>query len=77
METLQKRWNDIIGCSEERSHKVDKMLGAWSAYDQELNNFDEILEKFQNKLAEEPNTASTDVQVLEHELALCKVRDLV
>ena len=32
------------------------------------------LEKFQNKLAEEPNTASTDVQVLEHELALCKVR---
>ncbi|KAK3089398.1 hypothetical protein FSP39_003323 [Pinctada imbricata] len=72
MEALQKRWNDIIGCSEERSHKVDKALGAWSAFDNELNNFDEVLEKFQKKLEEEPNMATTDVQVLEHELALSK-----
>lgn len=59
--------------SEDRSHKADKMHGAWSAFDQEISNFDEILKKFQNKLSEEPNVSSTDVQVLEHELALCKV----
>lgn len=73
MEALQKRWNDIIGSSEDRSHKVDKMFGAWGTYDQELSNFDEVLEKFQNRLSTEPNVNSTDVQVLEHELALCKV----
>lgn len=74
IETLQKRWNDIISSSEDRSHKADKMYGAWSAFDQEINNFDEILDKFQNKLAVEPNVSSTDIQVLEHELALCKVK---
>lgn len=73
IEALQKRWNNIISSSEDRSHKADKMHGAWSAFDQEIGNFDEILEKFQNKLSEEPNVSSTDVQVLEHELALCKV----
>lgn len=73
MEALQKRWNDIISNSEERSHRVDKMHGAWATYDQELSNFDEVLEKFQNRLAQEPNVTSSDVQVLEHELALCKV----
>lgn len=73
IEALQKRWNNIISSSEDRNHKADKMYGAWSAFDQEISNFDEILEKFQNKLSEEPNVSSTDVQVLEHELALCKV----
>lgn len=73
IEALQKRWNNIISSSEDRSHKADKMCGAWSAFDQEISNFDEILGKFQNKLSEEPNVSSTDVQVLEHELALCKV----
>ena len=73
MEALQKRWNDIISNSEERSHKVNKMHGAWSTYDQELSNFDEVLDKFQKRLDQEPNFSSTDVQVLEHELALAKV----
>jgi hypothetical protein len=73
MEALQSRWNDIIGSSEDRSHKVEKMYGAWAAYDQEINNFDEVLEKLQGRTAEEPNLHSTDVQVLEHELAIGKV----
>lgn len=77
IESLQKCWNNIISSSEDRSHKADKMYGAWSAFDQEINNFDEILEKFQNKLSEEPNVTSTDVQVLEHELALCKVISVI
>ena len=74
LETLQRRWNDVLTASEERSHRVDKMQGAWVAYNQEVNNIEEVLEKFDNRLASEPNINSTDPQVLEHELALCKVR---
>ena len=74
LETLQRRWNDVLTASEERSHRVDKMQGAWVAYNQEVNNIEEVLEKFDNRLAAEPNMNSTDPQVLEHELALCKVR---
>lgn len=73
MEALQRRWNDIISSSEDRSHKVEKMYGAWAAYDQEVNNFDEVLDKLQGRVADEPNLHSTDVQVLEHELAIGKV----
>lgn len=74
LDTLQRRWNDVLTASEERSHRVDKMQGAWVAYNQEVNNIEEVLEKFDNRLAAEPNVNSTDPQVLEHELALCKVR---
>ena len=77
MEALQRRWNDIITSSEDRSHKVEKMYGAWAAYDQEVNNFDEVLDKLQGRLAEEPNLQSTDVQVLEHELAIGKVSIII
>ena len=75
LETLQRRWNDVLTASEERSHRVDKMQGAWVAYNQEVNNIEEVLEKFDNRLAAEPNVNSTDPQVIEHELALCKVRE--
>jgi len=73
LETLQRRWADVISASEERSIRVDKMQGAWVAHNQEVNNIEEILEKFENRLAQEPNVNSTDPQVLEHEVALCKV----
>jgi hypothetical protein len=73
LETLQRRWTDVISASEERSHRVDKMQGAWVAYNQEASNIEEILEKFEHRLAQEPNINSTDPHVLEHELALCKV----
>ena len=73
LESLQRRWGDVIAASEERSVRVDKMQGAWVAYHQEAAAIDEVLEKFENRLAQEPNVNSTDTQVLEHELALCKV----
>lgn len=76
LEALQRRWADVISASEERSVRVDKMQGAFVAYNQEVNNIEEILEKFENRLAKEPTVNSTDPQVLEHELALCKVRIL-
>ncbi|KAH3752031.1 hypothetical protein DPMN_186639 [Dreissena polymorpha] len=49
------------------------MQGAWVAYNQEVNGINKILQKFENRLAVEPNVNSTDLQVLEHELALFKV----
>ncbi|KAL3874933.1 hypothetical protein ACJMK2_037885 [Sinanodonta woodiana] len=72
LDALQRRWNSILSASEERSHRVDKIYGAWTAYNQELNNINEVMEKFENRLAVEPNINSTDPQVLEHELVLCK-----
>ncbi|KAL5008450.1 hypothetical protein ScPMuIL_014031 [Solemya velum] len=72
MEALQRRWSSILGASEDRSHKIDKCYGAWTAHDNEMTNFDEVLEKLENRLVVEPNLNSTDVQVLEHELALSK-----
>ncbi|XP_025103982.1 nesprin-1-like isoform X4 [Pomacea canaliculata] len=72
LESIQRRWGGIISSSEDRSHKVDKMFGAWSTYTNELENFQETLDKLQNRLAADPNVGTTDVQVLEHELALAK-----
>ena len=74
LEAIQKRWGGILTSSEDRSHKVDKTFGAWSAYAGELDNFQETLEKIRTRLANEPNVNTSDVQVLEHELALAKVR---
>lgn len=76
MEVLQRRWSSILAASEDHSHKIDKCYGAWTAHHNEMMNFDEVLEKLQNRLAVEPNMNSTDVQVLEHELALSKVSSL-
>ncbi|XP_041351119.1 nesprin-1-like [Gigantopelta aegis] len=72
LESIQRRWGNILAASEERSHRVDKMHGAWAVYDEEQANLIDGLEKLLNRLAQEPNTSSTDVQVLEHELALAK-----
>ncbi|XP_076442566.1 muscle-specific protein 300 kDa-like isoform X3 [Babylonia areolata] len=72
LDSVQKRWASIISSSEDRSHKVDKMYGAWNAYNSELENFQENLDRLQNRLAVDPNVGTTDVQVLEHELALAK-----
>ncbi|KAK6181528.1 hypothetical protein SNE40_009363 [Patella caerulea] len=72
LDGIQRRWGNILTSSDERTHKLDKMHGAWTAYDNELNDFREILQKFQNRLAVEPNTTSSDIHVLEHELALAK-----
>lgn len=77
LESIQRRWGGIISSSEDRSHKVDKMFGAWSTYTNELENFQETLDKLQNRLAADPNVGTTDVQVLEHELALAKVKILL
>lgn len=77
LESIQRRWGGIISSSEDRSHKVDKMFGAWSTYTNELENFQETLDKLQNRLAADPNVGTTDVQVLEHELALAKVNILL
>ena len=74
LDSIQKRWGSIISSSEDRSHKVEKMFGAWTAYTNELENFQENLDRLQNRLASDPNVGTTDVQVLEHELALAKVR---
>ncbi len=73
LEIIQGRWGHILNASEERTHRMDKMYGAWTAFDEEQDNFQETLQKFQNRLSQEPNTSSTDIQVLEHELALAKV----
>ena len=75
LDSIQKRWGSIISSSEERSHRVEKMFGAWTAYSNELESFQENLDRLQNRLASDPNVGTTDVQVLEHELALAKVRD--
>ncbi|XP_035824390.1 nesprin-1 [Aplysia californica] len=72
LEAIQKRWGSILTNSEDRSHKVDKTFGAWSAYANELDNFQETLEKIHGRLATEPNVNTSDIQVLEHELALAK-----
>ena len=53
------------------------MFGAWNAYTGELENFQENLDRLQNRLASDPNVGTTDVQVLEHELALAKVRNFL
>ena len=73
LDSVQKRWASIIASSEDRSHKVEKMFGAWTAYSNELEGFQENLDRLQNRLASDPNIGTTDVQVLEHELALAKV----
>uniref|UniRef100_A0A2C9KCB0 Calponin-homology (CH) domain-containing protein n=1 Tax=Biomphalaria glabrata TaxID=6526 RepID=A0A2C9KCB0_BIOGL len=72
VENVQKRWGNILTSSEDRSTKVDKMFGAWTAYSDELDNFQESLNKIQTRLASEPNVNTSDIQVLEHELALAK-----
>ncbi|CAL1544282.1 unnamed protein product [Lymnaea stagnalis] len=72
VENIQKRWGSILSNSEDRSRKVDKMYGAWTAYGNELDNFQETLDKIQARLATEPNINTSDIQVLEHELALAK-----
>ncbi|KAH9507324.1 hypothetical protein Btru_056910, partial [Bulinus truncatus] len=72
VENIQKRWGSILTNSEDRSTKVDKMFGAWTAYSDELENFQESLDKIQSRLANEPNVNTSDVQVIEHELALAK-----
>nr|KAG5692778.1 hypothetical protein BaRGS_009394 [Batillaria attramentaria] len=72
LDSVQKRWGNILSASEDRSHKVEKMFGAWTAYSNELENFQENLDRLQNRLASDPNVGTTDVQVLEHELALAK-----
>ncbi|XP_076463750.1 muscle-specific protein 300 kDa-like isoform X7 [Babylonia areolata] len=69
---IQKRWSGILSNSEDRSHQLEKMLGAWSAYTSELESFQENLDRLQGRLASDPNVGTTDVQVLEHELALAK-----
>jgi hypothetical protein len=75
LDSIQKRWGSILSASEDRSHKVEKMFGAWTAYTSELENFQENLDRLQNRLASDPNVGTTDVQVLEHELALAKVHN--
>ncbi|ESO86156.1 hypothetical protein LOTGIDRAFT_167389 [Lottia gigantea] len=72
LDGIQKRWGNILNTSDDRTHKLDKMYGAWTAYENEVADFREILQKFQNRLAVEPNMSSSDVHVLEHELALAK-----
>ncbi|KAL8590280.1 hypothetical protein ACOMHN_006396 [Nucella lapillus] len=72
LESIQKRWSGILSSSEDRSHGLEKMLGAWSAYTSELENFQDNLDRLQSRLASDPNVGTTDVQVLEHELALAK-----
>ena len=73
LESIQKRWSGILSSSEDRSHRVEKMLGAWTAYTNELESFQENLDRLQSRLSSDPNVGTTDVQVLEHELALAKV----
>ena len=77
LDGIQKRWGGIISSSEERSHRVEKMFRAWTAYSNELESFQENLDRLQNRLASDPNVGTTDVQVLEHELALAKVRAVI
>lgn len=71
---IRERWAAILSATENRTHKVDKMYGAWNAYDSERCGFEEMLEKLDARLGAEPNVTSTDVQVLQNEVALCKVR---
>lgn len=73
VENIQKRWGGILSNSEDRSQKMDKTFSAWTAYSNELENFQESLEKIHTRLANDPNVNTSDVQVLEHELALAKV----
>lgn len=74
VESIQRRWTDILATCEDRNRKVNKSHGAWMAYDAEISNCEEIVAKLENRVAAEPNVTSADVQVLEHEVALCKVR---
>ena len=73
LDTIQKQWSKIIGQSEERSHNVDKMHQAWTVYTNQLEDFQDNLDRLQNRLSADPNISTTDVQILEHELALTKV----
>ena len=49
------------------------MFGAWNAHAAQLETFQETLDKINGRLAQDPNVNTSDVQVLEHELALAKV----
>lgn len=73
LDTLRRKWGNILAKSEDRSHKVDKMFKAWSDYRKEAESFQEKLDKIHTRLAAEPNVNTSDVQVLEHELVLAKV----
>ncbi|GFO48198.1 nesprin-1, partial [Plakobranchus ocellatus] len=72
LEAIQKRWGKILTSSEDRSQKVDKMFGAWNTHASQLEAFQETMDKINGRLAQDPNVNTSDVQVLEHELALAK-----
>ncbi|KAK7104412.1 hypothetical protein V1264_019133 [Littorina saxatilis] len=62
LDSIQKRWGTIITASEERSHRVDKMHGAWTAYTNDMENFQENLDRLQNRLASDPNALQEEVR---------------
>ncbi|BFZ08024.1 hypothetical protein BsWGS_11063 [Bradybaena similaris] len=72
LEVFQRRWGSILTSSEDRSQKVDKVFESWSTFENEYGNFKEVMNKISSRLSSEPNINTSDVQVLEQELALAK-----
>lgn len=72
LESLHRRWDNISVNLDNRSQYVVKMFDSWTAYGTNLDTFQDILDKIYSRTSQEPNINTSEIQVLEHELALAK-----
>ncbi|XP_064624000.1 muscle-specific protein 300 kDa-like isoform X3 [Lineus longissimus] len=72
LQKLNRKWNNLMVQSDDRTLKIDKAYSQWEGYDKDCKTFDEMAEKMKATLVKEPNYDSIYIPTLEQELSSCK-----
>ena len=70
----QEHWNNIAAGSDERTSALENMLTRWKTYTSEEALLQQLVERYAQRLQAQPQQHSTDLQLLDKEVAKYKVR---
>ena len=69
---IQKRWSDMMSASEDRTQLLTKARSEWQSCNEAVAQVTQVLEKFNERMAQEPNLNVTEVDALEKDYSAAK-----
>ena len=72
LKNIQKRWGDMMTASEDRTHMLAKARNEWQNFNEASANMTQVLEKFNERMTQEPTLNTVEADTLEKDYSIAK-----